>query len=499
MAEHNTGEHLTPPTVYSSAHTTHDSSYSPLYPVYPEQERGIPVSHTGSTYTNSAIGSPGLESVTTVQGHDDGKEVVHDSTPAYSYKQVVPPQPEYYAAEKRDHAGEAEAQQVAPTESHKKQKRRIFGCIPLWICIGLVVVLIIALALGVGLGVGLSKKSSSTTSSGVTSQPDSNPRSLSTTGAFNGSGFATATASGASGELDLYFQHYTGQLRRLQLSGTTWSGGDINTIVATDAKNATPISVVAYAQGTVSTWHLFYIDKANTVRQKISQDSGSTWQDGPLASLNLKALNSSSVALQACYGNFYTSGSTTSSVGIHLFYAQDAQTIQQVDWTVNATSWTKEDTYTANGHAGIGCYSWGPGTVWYAMMVNLDNAINVVYKDAKSTTPQAWTNTSVIIPGAMPNTSLGYTDYFFAQLNDGSLAGYNITFDSGNTKLVGGDYQFKLSQKPIAGSHFSVTGGVSSDGSELAVFSQENGTDILENLKDASGKWSYTELPVPST
>jgi hypothetical protein len=244
---------------------------------------------------------------------------------------------------------------------------------------------------------------------------------------------------------------------------------------------------------------MFYIDKANIVREKISENSASTWRDGPIGNLNLNAMNSSNVALQACYGNFYANGSQTSSIGIHLFYAQDSQTLQQVDWTVNSTTWTERDTYTANGHAGIGCYSWGPGSVWYAMMVNLNNDINVVYKDAKSAQAQPWTNTSVTIPGAMPNTSLGYTDYFFAQLSDGSLAGYNITFDSGNTKLVSGDYQFKLAQKPIAGSHFSVTGGVSSDGTELAVFSQENGTDIMENLRDSSGKWSYNKLPVPSS
>jgi hypothetical protein len=96
-------------------------------------------------------------------------------------------------------------------------------------------------------------RSTSKTTAGASPQPDTNPRFLSTTGAFNGSGFATATASGASGELDLYFQHFTGQLRRLQLNGNTWSGGDINTIVATDAKNATPISVVAYSVGSVAT------------------------------------------------------------------------------------------------------------------------------------------------------------------------------------------------------------------------------------------------------
>lgn len=77
---------------------------------------------------------------------------------------------------------------------------------------------------------------------------------MSTLGAFNGSGFATAATQGATGELNLYFQHFSGELRRMQLTGSnTWIGGDENSIVATDAKNATPISVVTYSVGSEAT------------------------------------------------------------------------------------------------------------------------------------------------------------------------------------------------------------------------------------------------------
>ena len=44
----------------------------------------------------------------------------------------------------------------------------------------------------------------------------------------------------------IYFQHRTGQLRWIYQGGPdTWSGGTINEIIATDAKNGTPISALS--------------------------------------------------------------------------------------------------------------------------------------------------------------------------------------------------------------------------------------------------------------
>jgi hypothetical protein len=72
-------------------------------------------------------------------------------------------------------------------------------------------------------------------------------------GAFNGSGIAL---SGESWNKDqhriftLYFQHWTGDIRYMQKMDTTeqkWRGGTRSETVATDAKNATAISTVAYA------------------------------------------------------------------------------------------------------------------------------------------------------------------------------------------------------------------------------------------------------------
>ena len=75
---------------------------------------------------------------------------------------------------------------------------------------------------------------------------------LSTTGAFNGSGIALASQSfesGGFGSVVMYFQHHTGQIRSAQLDNNgEWRGGDATEVVATDAKNRTPIAAVAYAR-----------------------------------------------------------------------------------------------------------------------------------------------------------------------------------------------------------------------------------------------------------
>jgi hypothetical protein len=87
-----------------------------------------------------------------------------------------------------------------------------------------------------------------------------NPAYLSKTGAFNGTGLAIASysfGSGGYGVINVYFQHWTGQIRKMQLmQDGTWQGGDASNIVATDARNATPISAVAYSMDHTSTVRL---------------------------------------------------------------------------------------------------------------------------------------------------------------------------------------------------------------------------------------------------
>ncbi|QDS76051.1 hypothetical protein FKW77_005520 [Venturia effusa] len=406
----------------------------------------------------------------------------------------------------------------------EKKRRRVCGTdIPLWL--GLTAFLVaIAVGLGVGLGVGLTRTKTSHPSMSINSH--SNPAHLSRTGAFNGSGLALASysfGSGGYGVINVFFQHWTGQLRKMQLlENGDWSGGDSTNIVATDAKNGTPISAVAYAMDRKSTVHIFYIDTKNMIREKIYDNSTNNWRDGPIGAMGLVAMNDTNVGLQACwYGSFYgnadyihapipgTGANTTSQdqlIGMHLWYGASPTQLNEVTWTYNTSQWYKQDFITANGHAGIGCYSWGPGSVSYVMWVNLDNAVQMAWKDLNSTVEEGaahpvntWVNTTFTIPNVNPKTSLGYTNYFYAQKVDGRLSGWNVSWDAENTTLSGDS--FTIPKPALDGSHFSVTAlPNNSGGDSLVVLDQQNGTDITQNFRDFThGQWSYSDLPVPQT
>lgn len=265
---------------------------------------------------------------------------------------------------------------------------------------------------------------------GSTSQSDTefktggalDPKYFSTTGAFNGTGIALASQSFVDeeqGTMVLYFQHHTGTIRWKQLRDSDWVGGTQSEIVASDAKNGTPISAVAYALNNTSTvcfeavlslyysnllqWHIFYIDKSNHIRQKSNSNRTNFWQDGPINKLNLTAMDSDAVGMQACwYGSFYGdtdykdlrptvtldgSNQTTYSldVGMHLWYASNATTFKQYGWRDGQKDWEyQEDWDNKNGHAGVGCYTWGPGTTTYTMMVNLENTVEIWWKDTNT-------------------------------------------------------------------------------------------------------------------
>ena len=120
------------------------------------------------------------------------------------------------------------------------------------------------------------------------------------------------------------------------------------------------------------------------------------WADGPIGELGLKAVDDPNVALQACwYGSYYgnityynnsTSNQTDQTVGMHLWYGNTGSSIQEVSWLVGADEWTTEYLFEGfNGHGGIGCYSWGYGSVTYVMMVNLYSQVEVWWKDLNTT------------------------------------------------------------------------------------------------------------------
>ncbi|RMY31329.1 hypothetical protein D0866_07363 [Hortaea werneckii] len=473
------------------------------------------------------LASPGLESV---WAHESEKEV------------AAPPQ--LPRPNRR-------AEEIPP-------RRRLCGLPERSFYLLLAAVIATAIALGVGLGVGLGSKHerSSSASASVLPAPTStqpalsptatenaeyliggalDPSYYSTTGAFNGSGialasqsFATDLQTGTQGSIVMYFQHHSGEIRWQQLSSSGWIGGSASEVVAVDAKNSTPLSAVAYTTNGTSTWHIFYIDQNNLIKQRSNSNTTNVWVDGPINTANLKANDANQVGMQACwYGNDYGDSDYTHTplpdsggdedydedVGMHLWYAVTNSSFEQWGWRDGEKEWRKQalwDRY--NGHAGIGCYSWGPGTTTYVMLVNLQNTVEFWWKDTNTnvtgndTHPiNKWTNaTQLAINDVYPATSLGYTNYFYAQsASDRMIRGYNISWAAENTTILQGEVnQFTVEGEPgLPGTHLSVTAIPNySGGNELLVFYQTNGTDISEYTRDFyGGQWARVDIEIPES
>ncbi|KAL8709878.1 MAG: hypothetical protein Q9220_005494 [cf. Caloplaca sp. 1 TL-2023] len=439
-----------------------------------------------------------------------GLESLADHDERSQFASSEPVEKEYYTRYHTDPEVHVES-----TRKPLQQKKWLFGL--------LAILTYIAIGLGVGLGVGLTRNDGSNEEANAppsgTNPPGSSgvgaPSTLSRTGAFNGSGIALASqsfASGGYGSIVMYFQHHTSEIRSVQLgSDGTWNGGDAREIVAVDAKNGTPIAAVAYARNNTAWWHIFYISTNNTVTEIINSNKTNVWSPGPINDLNLQAMDDPKVGLQACwYGSFYsdstynhspvpgqsntTASESDQTVGIHLWYGKDPSTFQSVGWTYGDDVWQVQQTFEGyNGHAGVGCYSWGPGSDTYVFFMTPDAELNILWKDLNTTL-----KANVTIP-VHPDSSVGFTNFLYVQNPDSSVSGFNITWAAEDTS-VNGNENFTISgDRGLPGTHLSVTAlPDTSGGNSLLAFYQTNGTDITEFVRDLdAGQWTSSRVPIP--
>jgi hypothetical protein len=269
-------------------------------------------------------------------------------------------------------------------------------------------------------------------------------------------------------------------------------------------------------------FHIFYIDKNNFVKQITKSNTSDIWQPGPLSKLNLKAIDSPSSGLQACWkGNFYGDSDYTKfptfsgqqnqqpfdeRKGMNIWYAVDDSTFEQYTWYNGQDTWAFVQKWQGfNGHAGVGCYSWGEGTTTYAMLANKNNDVEFWWKDTNTTTASA----ESAIRGINPITSLGFTTYFYAQMADRSIKGYNITYQAENTTFLK-DETFTITDPAgpalgLAGTHLTVTAYAEKAGNRtlwdsLYVFYQTKGDDITAFTRSLNGgEWTRGTLNIPDT
>ena len=124
------------------------------------------------------------------------------------------------------------------------------------------------------------------------------------------------------------------------------------------------------------------IGKDNTIKQRTKSNVSITWEDGPINDAKYRAHDADQVGLQACfYGQIYGDSDYVQSsdtklskdIGMLMWNASDDTTFEQLGWRDGADAWEHQETFSnLNGHSGIGCYTWDPGSISYVIFVSYD-------------------------------------------------------------------------------------------------------------------------------
>jgi hypothetical protein len=239
----------------------------------------------------------------------------------------------------------------------------------------LLVLVVIGLVVGLAAGLTVGKRHSH-----KSGQPAAATY-LSKEGAWNGSGFAL-TDQGYI--FHVYFQHHSGDLTWMY-HNMEWYGDD-QYVIATDARNNTPVSAVTYVSNATEFVHVFCtfelfpwwseeperlvlmlcvdIDSDNVVRQLVSNNgTDGAWRRGPLEKANLHAYDADRVAMQACWAGL------SGNIAMRLWFASDNDTLEEYLWVDrgdndNRTSyddWVWQKSRPGyDPFAGIGCHNGGP-------------------------------------------------------------------------------------------------------------------------------------------
>ncbi|KAJ9616634.1 hypothetical protein H2200_000353 [Cladophialophora chaetospira] len=401
------------------------------------------------------------------------------------------------------------SEKTPPPPVEGRLNRRIYGIRAKWLLLGLGVLILLIIVLGAGLGAGLHSKHSQKASQGSQS------------GALNGTSISVVTQTFSTDEkesLVMYFQHWTGQIRYMQLGDDgVWKGGDSSSIVASDAKNNTPIAAVSYVWDGVSFWRVFYIDNTNLIKEIWAGNNTQGWALGPLSDMSISAMDDDHVGMVACwegptspkeYAEGYATTTDSSLLAIRLVYAQDATTFQQLRYTGDTQDWVPEQTLpNLNGHASPACYNRDEGTVDYMMVVNLQNEINVYWRDTNTSLTNTtshpinrWTNTSISIPNVEDNATLGYTKYLYAQeKNDQLIRAYSFSFAAENTTLDTGAGFVVQGNPGLPSTGLGITARPNpAGGDDVMALYQTDGSHIGYYERDADGvSWNSANILIP--
>lgn len=100
---------------------------------------------------------------------------------------------------------------------------------------------------------------------------------------------------------------------------------------------------------------MFYIDPRNILQEKIGTDNMTTWTDGPLGKSQFEA-SDASTAMTAFYSGSSLGETAGKSAGIRLYYGAPDNCIHELSFSLgSSSSWSASSTFdnTTNGNAGM--------------------------------------------------------------------------------------------------------------------------------------------------
>ncbi|CAD6582626.1 MAG: hypothetical protein ASARMPREDX12_000992 [Alectoria sarmentosa] len=242
------------------------------------------------------------------------------------------------------------------SRSSPKSKRLL----PLVMAVIIVAVIVLALAIPLAVRLKKPSKPSSPVNSNSTTRISTE---LPTSEAFNGTALAFTSVDITSvPDLSLFYQDYNSSIHRLySIELSSFTGGF--PIVASNARNATPVTTLTYPtnNGALNS-HLYYIDIDDTLQELYSTDNLLTWQLGSLGDCNITA-SVSSTALTAFFSDHWL-GQDGNSTGIRLYYGAPDNQIRELALFPNVGSrYFSQFIFSGtNGNAGFSSAWWdGPG------------------------------------------------------------------------------------------------------------------------------------------
>ena len=166
-------------------------------------------------------------------------------------------------------------------------------------------------------------------------------------GALNGSAISTIVAGTVDGSYHLFYQHFDGEVKHLTSPNPEEGDWGSRNIIS-NALSRTPLANAVTSDGSVSTVHLFYLDKNMILQEKLYSNTSREWKDGSLGGYKIPIPNSSIIALDANSFSFAEHG----DLGyIELFYTSNDSSLHQLQWTFGNGLWN--DSYTIGESNGI--------------------------------------------------------------------------------------------------------------------------------------------------